>query len=157
MSWFLRFPFRHQVIKMKIYNILFVCVGNSCRSQIAEGYGRAWGSSVINARSAGTHAINEITPEIQTVMAEEDIDLTGQRPKNLTAKLINWADRVIVLGGQPEFLFPDLLRDKLTFWPTPDPYGQGMEAARRVRDLIKTRITDLIIDLGTPPTGRPGA
>ncbi len=62
--------------------------------------------------------------------------------------MIKWADRVIVLGGSPELLFPDLLRDKLVAWPTPDPFGQGVEEAREVRDLIKSRVTDLIIDLG---------
>ncbi len=133
---------------MKVINILFVCVGNSCRSQIAEGYGRAWGSSVMNVKSAGTHAIDRISPEIERVMAEEGIDISGQRPKRLTADLIDWADRVIVLGGSPELLFPDLLRDKLVSWPTPDPFGRGVEAARKVRELIKARVIDLIIDLG---------
>lgn len=134
---------------MKKTNILFVCVGNSCRSQIAEGYGRAWGSSVMEVKSAGTNAIDTISPEIRQVMAEEGIDISGQRPKKLTAGMIRWADRVIVLGGTPELLYPELLKDKLVYWPTPDPYGQGVEAAREVRDLIKNRITDLIIDLGS--------
>ncbi len=134
---------------MKKTNILFVCVGNSCRSQIAEGYGRAWGSSVMEVKSAGTNAIDAISPEIRQVMAEEGIDISGQRPKKLTAGMIRWADRVIVLGGTPELLYPELLKDKLVYWPTPDPYGQGVEAAREVRDLIKTRITDLIIDFGS--------
>ncbi len=133
---------------MKKTNILFVCVGNSCRSQIAEGYGRAWGSTVMEVKSAGTHAIDTLSPDIREVMAEEGIDISGQRPRRLTAGMIRWADRVIVLGGTPELLYPDLLKDKLVSWPTPDPYGQGLEAAREVRDLIKTRITDLIIDLG---------
>lgn len=133
---------------MKKTNILFVCVGNSCRSQIAEGYARAWGSTVMEVKSAGTHAIDAISPEIRQVMAEEGIDISGQRPKRLTERMIGWADHVIVLGGTPELLYPELLKDKLVSWPTPDPYGRGVEAAREVRDLIKTRITDLIIDLG---------
>ncbi len=134
---------------MKKINILFVCVGNSCRSQISEGYGRAWGSSVMEVKSAGTHAIDAISPEIRRVMTEEGVDISGQRPKRLTERMIRWADRVIVLGGTPELLYPDLLKDKLVSWPTPDPYGQGVDEARKVRDLIKARITDLIIDLGS--------
>ncbi len=134
---------------MKKTNILFVCVGNSCRSQIAEGYGRAWGSSVMSVKSAGTHAIDTVSPEIVEVMAEEGIDISRQRPRRLTAGMIRWADRVIALGGAPELTYPDLLMDKLVSWPTPDPFGQGVEEARRVRDLIKARITDLIIDLGS--------
>lgn len=129
-------------------NILFVCVGNSCRSQIAEAYGRAWGGSVMNVKSAGTHPIETIGPGIREVLAEEGIDISDQRPKMLTEDLAGWADRVIVLGGDPELLYPDLLRGKTVRWPTPDPYGQGVEEARRVRDLIKNRVTDLIIDLG---------
>ena len=129
-------------------NILFVCVGNSCRSQIAEAYGRAWGSSVMNVKSAGIHPIGTIGPGISEVMTEENIDISGQYPKMLTEEMVRWADRVIVLGGNPEALYPGLLREKLVSWPTPDPYGQGLEEARRVRDLIKNRVTDLIIDLG---------
>jgi arsenate reductase len=133
---------------VKKANILFVCVGNSCRSQIAEGYGRAWGNSVMDARSAGTHAIDTIGPEIREVMAEEGIDISGQRPKQITDRVVSWADRVIVLGGAPELIYPDLLRGKMVSWPTPDPYGQPVGEARKVRDLIKTRVTDLIINLG---------
>jgi arsenate reductase (thioredoxin) len=133
---------------VKKTNVLFVCVGNSCRSQLAEGYGRAWGSTVMNVQSAGTHAIDTISREIREVMAEEDIDISGQYPKQLSAKMVRWADRVIVLGGTPELIYPDLLHGKMVSWPTPDPYGQPVEEARRVRNLIKTRVTDLIIDLG---------
>lgn len=133
---------------MKKVNVLFVCVGNSCRSQIAEAYGRAWGRSVMDVQSAGTHAIDSISPEVREVMAEEDIDISGQHPKMLSEKMVRWADRVIVLGGNPELIYPDLLKGKTVSWPTPDPFGQPVEEARRVRDLIKTRVTDLIIDLG---------
>jgi len=138
---------------MKKPKILFVCIGNSCRSQIAEGYARAWGDPLMNVKSAGTHAIDAVSPEIRQVMAEEDIDISGQRPKQLTAKMIDWADRVIVLGGTPELIYPELLQDKLVAWPTPDPYGRGLEEARRVRDLIKARVTDLLIDLGNGEWG----
>ncbi len=133
---------------MKKANILFICVGNSCRSQIAEGFGRAWGDSVMNVRSAGTHPIDSISPGIREVMTEEGIDISGQRPKIITEEMLRWADRVIVLGGTPELIYPDLLRGKLIKWPTPDPYGQPVEEARKVRNLIKSRVTDLIIDLG---------
>lgn len=129
-------------------NILFICVGNSCRSQIAEGYGRTWGNSVLNVKSAGTHAIDAISPLIREVMAEEGINISDQHPKLLTAEMVKWADRVIVLGGNPEQIFPDLLRDKFVSWPTPDPFGQSVAEARVVRNLIKTRVTDLLIDLG---------
>ncbi|MFH1038560.1 MAG: arsenate reductase ArsC [PVC group bacterium] len=132
---------------MKKTNVLFVCVGNSCRSQMAEGYARAWGAAAMNARSAGISAIDFISPAVIEVMREEGIDITDQRPEQISREMIEWADRVIALGGCPESFYPDLLADKLIHWPTPDPFGQSTDRAREVRDIIKTRITDLIIDL----------
>ncbi len=132
---------------MKKTNALFICVGNSCRSQMAEGYARAWGKTVMNARSAGTFAIDFISPPVIEVMREEGIDISHQQPEQLSREMVEWADLVIVLGGTPESIFPDLLHEQLIHWPTPDPFGQSIERVREVRDMIKTQVTDLIIDL----------
>lgn len=127
--------------------ILFVCVGNSCRSQMAEGYGRAWGSEVMEAESAGTYAIGFINDPVIEVMREEGIDISDRHPRQLNRGMVENADLVIALGGNPEQLFPDLLKDKLIIWPTPDPFGDSIERTREIRDMIKSRVTDLIIDL----------
>ncbi len=134
-------------------NVLFVCIGNSCRSQIAEGYGRAWGGVVMNVESAGTCAIEFISPPVIEVMREEGIDISDQRPNLLAREMIERADLVVVLGGYPESLYPDLLKDKLINWPTPDPFGASVERTREIRDIIKARVTDLIIDLSKEREG----
>ncbi len=137
-------------------NVLFVCIGNSCRSQIAEGYGRVWGAAVMNVESAGTHAIGFVSPPVIEVMMEEGIDISGQRPKLLTRERIERADLVVALGGYPESLYPDLLGDNLITWPTPDPFGEPVERTREIRDMIRSRVTDLIIELSKEREGDKG-
>ncbi|MDP8213626.1 MAG: hypothetical protein RAO92_04995 [Candidatus Euphemobacter frigidus] len=132
---------------MRNTRVLFVCVGNSCRSQIAEGYGRIWGNGVMDVESAGTFATGTVSPVVIDIMKEDNIDISGQRSKQLTREMVGRADLVIALGGIPETLYPDLLTDKLLTWPIPDPIGQSIAINRDIRDMIKSRVTDLIIDL----------
>ena len=127
--------------------VLFVCVGNSCRSQMAEGYARAWGANVMEVSSAGTAALGHVSPDVIEVMKEDGVDISGQKSRQITREMIEEADLVVDLGGCPECHFPDLLEDKLVHWPTPDPFGQPLVQSRRVRDLIKARVMDLSIDL----------
>jgi len=129
-------------------NVLFVCVGDTCRSQMAEGFARKLGKKVMRAASAGTNATGFLSPEVVRVMKEEGVDISGQQSRQLTRRMAQEADLVVALGGGPENLYPDLLGDKLITWPTPDPFGQTPERYREVRDLIKARVIDLIIDLG---------
>ncbi|MEA1927571.1 MAG: arsenate reductase ArsC [Candidatus Auribacterota bacterium] len=128
-------------------HILFVCIGNSCRSQMAEGYARAWGGEVLEAESAGTYAIGFINAPVIEVMKEDGIDISRRHPKQINREMVEKADIVIALGGDPEYLFPDLLKNKLITWPTPDPFGESTNRTRQIRDIIKARMTDLIIDL----------
>jgi len=131
-------------------NVLFVCVGNTCRSQMAEGYARAYGKKIMNASSAGVAALGTVSPEAIEVMKEDGVDISGQRSEQITREMAEKADLVVVLGGSPEAIYPDLLADKALRWPIPDPFCGGIEDFRRVRDLIKARVTDLIIDLSRP-------
>ena len=128
-------------------NVLFTCIGNTCRSQMAEGYARAWGKAVMEPASAGTFATGTMSPDIIRAMEEEGIDISDQESTQLTGEMIEEADLVVVMGGSPEKLFPELLKEKAVYWPIPDPYGQPLSRIRRVRDLIKQRVTDLIIEL----------
>lgn len=127
--------------------VLFVCIGNSCRSQMAEGYARTWGSELMDTKSAGTYAIGFINAPVIEVMQEEGIDISDGHPKQITREMVEEADLVIALGGDPELIFPVLLRNKLITWPTPDPFGESVERTREIRDMIKVRVSDLIIDL----------
>jgi len=128
-------------------NVLFTCIGNTCRSQMAEGYARAWGKSVMNASSAGTFATGMVAADIIRAMEEEGIDISDQESNQLTAEMIEKADLVVVMGGNPENLFPGILGDKAIYWPIPDPYGQSLNRIRQVRDMIKNRVADLIIEI----------
>ena len=128
-------------------NVLFVCVGNTCRSQMAEGFARKLGKKVMRATSAGTHATGFISPEVVQVMKEDGVNISGQQSRQLTRRMAQEADLVVALGGCPENFYPDLLGDKLITWPTPDPFGGTLSDFRQARDKIKARVGDLLIDL----------
>ena len=136
--------------RLKKKNVLFICIGNTCRSQMAEGYARAYGAKILNASSAGTAALGRVSPEAIEAMKEDGVDVSGQQSDQITREMAEKADLVVVLGGSPECLYPDLLADKTIRWPIPDPFGSPIEEFRRVRDLIKAKVTDLIIDLSRP-------
>lgn len=143
--------------KSDLKKVLFVCVGNSCRSQIAEGYARVWGKKVMRASSAGTAALGQVSPDVIKVMNEEGIDISKQNSRQITREMVEKADLIVALGDSPENPYPDLAERKVTHWPTPDPFGQSIAQTRKVRDMIKTRVMDLIIDLAeNKPATRDG-
>lgn len=130
-------------------NILVLCTGNSCRSQIAEGYFRHYAGDQFNVYSAGTEPKDEVHPLAVRVMAEDGIDLAGQSPKHLKDYLGRMAVRylVIVCGGANEScprIWPSM--NERLYWPFDDPAGfEGTEEEtlaefRRVRDEIKQHI-----------------
>lgn len=130
-------------------NILVLCTGNSCRSQMAEGYFRHFASDRFHSHSAGTEPKGEIHPLAVQVMAEEGIDLGSQRPKGLKGFLGRLPVRflIIVCSGAHEscpVTFPGVLHR--LFWPFDDPAvfegspEDTLHEFRRVRDEIKERI-----------------
>lgn len=129
--------------------ILILCTGNSCRSQIAEGYLRHYAGDRFNVHSAGSEPADRVNPFAIQVMAEEGLDLGGNRPKHVKEFLGGLPVRyvVVVCGSANENcprIFPGLA--ERLFWPFDDPaVFQGSEAAtlaefRRIRDQIKQRI-----------------
>ena len=138
--------------KSRVKKVLFVCIGNTCRSQMAEGFARALGKKVMEASSAGMAATGILSPEVQEVMEEEGIDISRQTSKQITREMVDQADLVVSLGGCPECNFPDLLEGKLITWPVPDPFGLDISHHRRVRDMIKKKVMDLIIDISQGKT-----
>jgi arsenate reductase (thioredoxin) len=130
-------------------NILILCTGNSCRSQMAEGYLRHFAADRFSVHSAGTVPKSEVHPLAVRVMAEDGIDISGHRPKDLQEFLGRMAVKylIIVCDGANEScprIWPGM-PDRL-FWPFDDPaaFAGSPEATlnefRRVRDEIKTRI-----------------
>lgn len=127
--------------------ILFICVGNSCRSQMAEGFAKHYGRGIIEVASAGTQPAEAVAALSIEVMKEKGIDISGQHPKILTIEMINEADIVISMGCGVEETCPLPLRNDIIDWGLDDPYGQPIEKYREVRDEIETKIKALIEEL----------
>lgn len=138
-------------------NLLVLCTGNSCRSQIAEGYFRHYAGDRFNVFSAGTEPKAEVHPLAIQVMAEDGIDLSSQRPKHVSNYLGHMAVHylIIVCGGADEScprIWPGL--GERLYWPFDDPAGyvgtaqETLAEFRRVRDEIKEQITTWLENKG---------
>ncbi len=125
--------------------ILFVCVHNAGRSQMAAGYAQAFGGDRVEIRSAGSEPADQINPNAIAVMAEEGIDITGNAPKILTTDAVRESDVVITMGcGDTCPIFPG---KRYEDWELTDPAGQPIEVVREVRDDIKARIEALLAEI----------
>lgn len=125
--------------------VLFVCVHNAGRSQIAAGYLRHYAGESIEVRSAGSIPAEQINPAAVEVMAEVGIDITTEQPKVLTTDAVQAADVVITMGcGDTCPIFPG---KRYEDWNLDDPAGQPLDVVRGIRDQIETRIRDLITQL----------
>ena len=126
---------------MKKYKTAFVCTGNSCRSQMAEGWANHLGSHILESYSAGTHPASEINPLAIAVMKEVGVDLSTQRPK-LLDEIPYEIDILITMGCGVEC--PYLPNDYRADWGLEDPVGKPIEEFRRTRDIIRERMIELI-------------
>lgn len=125
--------------------VLFVCVHNAGRSQMAAGYLRALGGDAVEVLSAGSAPKDTINPVAVEAMAEEGIDISDNTPKVLTVDAVRESDVVITMGcGDACPIFPGTRYED---WELDDPAGQGIEAVRPIRDEIRTRIEALLADL----------
>jgi len=125
--------------------VLFVCVHNAGRSQMAAGWLTALAGGRIEVRSAGTAPKDQVNPVAVEAMAEVGIDITANTPKVLTADAVQASDVVITMGcGDTCPIFPGT---RYLDWPLDDPAGQGIDAVRPIRDQIKTLVDDLITEL----------
>ena len=135
-------------------SVLFVCVHNAGRSQMAAGYLTALAAGRIEVRSAGSLPGDAINPVAVAVMAEEGIDIATQTPKILTTQAVQASDVVITMGcGDACPIFPG---KRYEDWNLDDPAGQPIDTVRRIRDDIRGRIRQLIAGLlpeTTVPTG----
>ncbi|SEB22193.1 arsenate reductase [Mycobacterium sp. 283mftsu] len=126
-------------------SVLFVCVHNAGRSQMAAALLTELSDGQIEVRSAGTAPADEINPVAVAAMAELGIDITAEAPKVLTADTVQTSDVVITMGcGDTCPYFPGVsYRD----WKLDDPAGQPIEAVRPIRDAIADRVRDLVDEL----------
>lgn len=125
--------------------VLFVCVHNAGRSQMAAGYLQQIAGDRIEVLSAGSQPADQINPVAVQAMAEVGIDITTNHPKVLTDAAVQASDVVITMGcGDACPFFPG---KRYEDWQLDDPAGQGLEAVRMIRDDIKTRIEALVAEL----------
>lgn len=122
--------------------VLFVCVGNSGRSQMAEAFFNRL-SKTGKAISAGTMPDNRIHPYTVQVMKEVGIDVSQQKPKSLTPEMIEKADKIITMGCGANFC-PANYVPKIEDWKIEEPYGKPIEKVREIRDQIKEKVKKLI-------------
>jgi arsenate reductase (thioredoxin) len=132
-----------------LFTVLFICVHNAGRSQMAEAFfntlsgGRYW------AMSAGSRPSEAVNPIVVEAMREVGIDISGNRPKKLDQRMILEADLAITMGCGEDVcpVVPNELRD----WDLEDPSGKTIEAVRQIRDEIRTRVDLLIKELDKTP------
>lgn len=126
-------------------SVLFVCVHNAGRSQMAAGFLRDLAGDRILVRSAGSLPADRINPIAVEAMAELGIDITSELPKVLTTEAVQASDVVITMGcGDACPFFPG---KRYEDWVLDDPAGQGIDAVRPIRDDIRARIARLIDEL----------
>ncbi|MEV8218706.1 arsenate reductase ArsC [Microbacterium aerolatum] len=126
-------------------SVLFVCVHNAGRSQMAAGFLRDIAGDRIEVRSAGSMPADQINPVAVDAMAELGIDITAEQPKVLTTEAVQASDVVITMGcGDACPFFPG---KRYEDWKLDDPAGQGIDSVRPIRDDIRGRIEQLVSDL----------
>lgn len=126
-------------------SVLFVCVHNAGRSQMAAGFLRDIAGNRVEVRSAGSMPADEINPIAVAAMAELGIDITAEAPKVLTTEAVQASDVVITMGcGDACPFFPG---KRYEDWKLDDPAGQGIDAVRPIRDDIRERIEQLVSEL----------
>ena len=125
--------------------VLFVCVHNAGRSQMAAGFLQSLAGDRIEVLSAGTEPKDEINPSAIAAMAEVGIDITQNSPKVLTTEAVQASDYVITMGcGDTCPYFPG---KTYLDWPLDDPAGQGIDGVRPIRDEIRAKVDALIAEI----------
>lgn len=125
--------------------VLFVCVHNAGRSQMAAGYLRALAGDRVEVLSAGSEPGDRINPVAVAAMAEEGIDIAGNAPKVLTIEAVQESDVVITMGcGDTCPIFPG---KRYEDWELDDPAGRPLEEVRPIRDEIKRRVQALLAEV----------
>lgn len=124
--------------------LLFVCVENAGRSQMAEAFAKKYGEGKVEALSAGTMPAKEVNPLVVQVMREERIDLSANEPKLITNQMVQEADAIIVMGCSAEGFCPAPLLSKVVDWGIEDPKNKSIEKVREIRDEIGNKVKKLI-------------
>ena len=135
--------------------ILFVCVHNSGRSQMAEAFFNKLSGGKAQALSAGTQPASEVNPVVVEAMREAGINISGNKPKMLTFDMVKKADKMITMGcgAEAEAVCPASFIETED-WALEDPKGKSLEQVRKIRDEIKAKVIDLLKEIDKTVTGR---
>lgn len=126
--------------------IVFICVENARRSQMAQGFAEVFGQGKLEAYSAGSSPSSQIDPLVVEVMKEKGIDLSGKRPKSLDDLPPVEMDYLVTMGC--EETCPAVLAKKIIEWEIPDPKGKSIDIFREVRDMIEDKVKGLLKQVG---------
>jgi arsenate reductase len=127
--------------------VLFVCIGNSCRSQMAEGFARAYGGDIIVAQSAGLSPAAIVQPETKKVMAERNVRIDEQFPKGMEILAREQFDMIVNMSGQKLPLAPGAPGAKVREWLVKDPIGQSDAVYKTVVEQIEALVMRLILEM----------
>ena len=127
--------------------ILFVCVENAGRSQIAEGFFRKYAPDGYESISAGTKPVNNLNPIAVKVMKEIGIDISRQKSKLVSNEMINNSEEVVNMGCMDKESCPALFVEDIADWVIEDPKGKSIEHVREIRDTIEKKIKELVEEL----------
>jgi len=130
--------------------VLFVCIGNACRSQMAEAWANHFGKGRVEAHSAGMYPFGSIAEDTYTVMSEKGISLDGQCSKGLRDVPVAEMEVVVGMGCEVECPVPEGFKGRIVEWEIPDPYGRDIGSFRNVRDMIERQVLALLADLIPP-------
>ncbi len=126
-------------------SVLFVCVPNAGRSQMAAGWLRSLAGNAVEVRSAGSAPGDQVNPAAVAAMAEVGIDITAEKPKILTDQAVIESDVVVTMGcGDTCPFYPG---KRYEDWVLEDPAGKGVESVRPIRDEIRRRVETLVAEL----------
>jgi arsenate reductase (thioredoxin) len=129
-------------------SVLYVCVHNAGRSQMAAAYTSHLSGGAVEVRSAGSAPADQVNPAAVEAMLEEGIDMSAEQPKILTTEAVQDSDVVITMGcGDTCPIFPG---KRYEDWELDDPAGQGVEGVRPIRDEIRARVVALLESLDVP-------
>jgi arsenate reductase len=124
--------------------VLFVCIGNTCRSPMAEGFANHYGSDVLIAESAGVSPVQAIIPETVAIMNEVNVDVSGHVPRWYDARAAENFDVVVNMSG---FALPGKPPRELITWNIKDPFRQRPEVYRQVRAELENKVMQLVLRL----------
>ena len=124
--------------------VLFVCVENAGRSQMAEAFANEYGEGEFIVSSAGNKPADKVNPVVVEVMKEKGIDLSMNKPKLITFQMTQDADLIVTMGCNDQGICPGPFFKPTIDWKLEDPKGKPIEKVREIRDEIESRVKELI-------------